>query len=59
MADILRFRPRTRPDPAKRALCQSGFHKWAVVDTPFDVRRGRLVTRQRCTRCGAEKTEAR
>ena len=27
--------------------------------TPFDVKTGRLVTRYRCTRCGATRTEAR
>jgi hypothetical protein len=40
-------------------LCRRGFHKWAVVNQPFDVKRGRLVTCFRCERCGAEKTEAR
>lgn len=41
-------------------LCRSGFHKWEPVnDRPFDVKLGRLVTRYRCARCGAERTETR
>ena len=40
-------------------LCESGFHRWEVVSTPFDVKLGKLVTRYRCKRCGAVKTEAR
>lgn len=59
MADIIPFKRRPKPDPNKRILCQSGFHKWEVVGTPFDVKLGKLVTRYRCSRCGAVKTEAR
>ncbi len=61
MAKIVPFK---RPDPIKRAegltLCKSGFHKWKPeATTPFDSRQGKLVTRLRCGRCGASKTEAR
>lgn len=60
MGDVIKFR-RRRPGEkaAGRGLCRSGFHKWEVVERPFDVRQGRLVTRYRCGRCGAERTEAR
>jgi hypothetical protein len=60
MADILRFRKPTAAECAKgKTLCRSGFHKWAVDgDTTFDSKQGRLVTRLRCTRCGAFKTQA-
>jgi len=37
-------------------LCRRGFHKWA--DEPrkqFDVKQGKLVSMQRCTRCGSQK----
>ncbi|RMG30539.1 MAG: hypothetical protein D6721_03515 [Gammaproteobacteria bacterium] len=57
---VLPFR---RPRPAERhrgkTLCRRGFHEWVVVDTPFDVKSGRLVTRYRCTRCGRLKIQAR
>lgn len=60
-AKVLPFK---RPSPAKkhekRILCESGFHKWVVVqEKQFDVKQGRLVTLYRCARCGATKTEAR
>ena len=59
MADILPFKRPKPQDPGKRILCESVFHRWDVVSTPFDVKLGKLVTRYRCKRCGAVKTEAR
>lgn len=60
MGDILRFKkPRASDKHRGKSLCRSGFHKWEAVDTPFDVRLGRLVTRFRCSRCGAVRTESR
>ncbi|HHJ16731.1 MAG TPA: hypothetical protein ENJ80_08560 [Gammaproteobacteria bacterium] len=54
--------PFKKPAPAQKhrgnTLCRRGFHKWEVVDRPFDVKAGRLVTCWRCRRCGAEKTGA-
>lgn len=42
-----------------RTLCDSGFHKWAVVtERRFDVKRGQLVTAERCTRCGRERVRS-
>jgi hypothetical protein len=60
MADILRFRKPTAAERAKgKTLCSRGFHKWAIDgDTTFDSKQGRLVTRLRCARCGAFKTQA-
>ncbi|MDH5514023.1 MAG: hypothetical protein OEY45_02555 [Gammaproteobacteria bacterium] len=60
MADILRFRKPTAAERAKgNTLCRRGFHKWTVDgDTTFDSKQGRLVTRLRCERCGAFKTQA-
>ena len=45
-------------DKAKAVtLCQSGFHKWKVLpERRFDVREGKLVTTERCERCGLERT---
>jgi hypothetical protein len=38
-------------------LCRQGFHAWEVdKDRAFDSKQGRLVTRRRCRRCGAEET---
>lgn len=60
MADILPFK---KPKPSEKhkgkSLCRSGFHKW-VEDktTDFDSKKGKLVTRYRCARCGLVKTSA-
>lgn len=60
MTNIVPFK---RPGPGERhkgnTLCRRGFHKWVVVNRPFDVKQGRLVTCLRCQRCGIEKTESR
>jgi len=60
MGDVVRFKaPRASDKHRGKTLCRSGFHKWVTVDTPFDVRLGKLVTRLRCSRCGATRTETR
>jgi len=39
-------------------LCSSGFHKWKVdTETRFDVKQGKLMTTQRCTRCNETRTK--
>ena len=57
MGDILPFRKK----PGRRlGLCQHGHHRWVVDKTGvFDVKKGRLVTRYKCQRCGRQKVEAR
>jgi hypothetical protein len=36
-----------------QALCGSGLHKWQnVAAAKFDLKQGKLVTPQRCQRCG-------
>lgn len=38
-------------------LCKSGFHKWQPIpEQRFDVRQGKLITAERCTRCNKERT---
>jgi hypothetical protein len=59
MAKVVPFkRPKASREHKGNTLCRRGFHKWVVVDTPFDVKQGRLVTCYRCERCGTEKTLA-
>lgn len=44
---------------AGRTLCDSGFHKWQVVkQSLFDVKQGKLVTVERCQRCGQQRTRS-
>lgn len=39
-----------------KTLCDSGFHKWELLKaSKFDVRQGKLVSPERCTRCGKER----
>lgn len=61
MSNIVQFkRPKAGDKHKGKMLCKRGFHKWeAEPGTPFDVKTGRLVTRYRCVRCGATRTEAR
>jgi hypothetical protein len=61
--NIVSFRKAKSLRTAKRAagktLCTSGFHKWAVVkNSQFDVKQGKLVTAEQCTRCGLQRIKA-
>lgn len=39
-----------------RVLCDSGFHKWKPLkQSRFDVKQGKLLTPERCERCGCER----
>lgn len=41
-----------------KTLCDSGFHKWEVwKQRTFDVKLGKLVTTERCKRCGEQRTK--
>jgi hypothetical protein len=43
-----------------KTLCTSGFHKWELLSARrFDVKQGRLVSTERCKRCGEERTKLR
>jgi len=58
MGDVVKFRKassRTKADG--KTLCKSGFHRWQIVTArKFDVKQGKLVTLERCERCGKERT---
>ena len=46
---------RARAD--RQTLCRSGFHKWQLLtDRRFDVKAGKLLTAERCRRCGEQRT---
>lgn len=61
MGDIIPFkRPKPKDKHKGKTLCKSGFHKWEIdKEQPFDVKEGKLVTRQRCIRCGEIRTGSR
>lgn len=58
MGDVLPFKaPPKKKASGGKTLCKSGFHKWAVDPRKqFDVRQGKLVTIERCERCGQTRT---
>jgi hypothetical protein len=60
MGDVIQFKKPLLKDKHKgKSLCKSGFHKWEVVITPFDVKKGKMITTYRCARCGQTKTESK
>ena len=57
MGDVIRLKAVKRRRAEGRTLCDSGFHKWQLVtERRFDVREGKLVSLERCKRCGHERT---
>lgn len=59
MSNITSLRKFKQKRAEGKTLCSSGFHKWEVLSArKFDVKQGKLVTAQRCTRCCEERTSA-
>jgi hypothetical protein len=56
--DLKKFKKQKIKARAKGdTLCKSGFHKWAFDGKKqFDVKQGKLVSRQICTRCGKSRS---
>jgi hypothetical protein len=56
--DLNKFRKTQRKARARNiTLCRQGFHKWTFDEAKqFDVKLGKLVSIQRCERCGATRT---
>lgn len=53
-----KFRKRKRRQSGSHTtLCRRGFHKWRFDDRKqFDVKEGKLISIERCERCGATRT---
>jgi co-chaperonin GroES (HSP10) len=50
MSNILPFKKK-KPDKGN-IMCVNNHHKWAIVkEQQFDVKLGKLVTVERCSRC--------
>jgi hypothetical protein len=53
--NIIRLRDARRARAEYKTLCRAGFHKWQVETSGrFDVKQGRLLTVERCRRCGEQ-----
>ena len=62
MTNIINLRTARHAHLKERAkgvtLCGSGFHKWKIdTGASFDVKQGKLITTQRCTRCNETRTK--
>ena len=57
MTNVIKMQHARRTRADRQTLCRSGFHKWQVLtDRRFDVRGGKLLTVDRCRRCGEQRT---
>ncbi|HEY8539129.1 MAG TPA: hypothetical protein VIL28_09690 [Steroidobacteraceae bacterium] len=58
MSNVVSLRKYKQKRAEGKTLCTSGFHKWrAVGERRFDVKHGKLVTTERCARCGSERVK--
>ncbi len=57
MTHVIQLREARRARADRQTLCRSGFHRWQVeTHARFDVREGKLLTVERCRRCGEQRT---
>ncbi len=55
--NVIRLRDARRLRADRQTLCRSGFNKWKVETSGrFDVKQGKLLTVERCRRCGEQRT---
>lgn len=55
-SNVINLKKVKRARAEAKNLCVSGFHKWRpVAGSRFDVHEGRLITPERCQRCGKER----
>ena len=56
MSNVISLKKVKQKRAEGRTLCRAGFHKWeALAARRFDVKQGKLVSTDRCTRCGEER----
>jgi len=60
MSNVIKLSKVKQKRAEVKTLCSHGFHKWSVVKgARFDVRQGKLITTERCERCGKERILAK
>ena len=56
MGDVVKIKNFKRERATGKTYCGAGFHKWEpLAAQQFDVKQGKLVTVERCRRCGATR----
>lgn len=56
MSNVINLKKAKQRRADGKTLCTSGFHKWQLLaGRRFDVKQGRLVSTERCLRCGEER----
>ena len=59
MGDVVKLKKWKRKRAEGKSLCVQGLHKWQLQsERRFDVKLGRLVSAERCSRCGAERVRS-
>lgn len=61
MGDVVPFKKKSLSEKHKgKTLCKSGFHKWEIQqDKQFDVKEGKLITLEKCIRCGKTRVSSK
>jgi hypothetical protein len=55
-SNVIQLKKVKQQRASARNLCVSGFHRWVVVAAArFDVHEGKLITPEKCKRCGKER----
>ena len=58
MTNVLRLRDLRQRRADRQTLCRAGFHKWQILTGGrFDVKQGKLLTAEVCTRCGEKRVK--
>jgi hypothetical protein len=57
MSNVINLKKVKQRRAEGKTLCGSGFHKWQLLtERRFDVKQGKLVSTQRCQRCGERRS---
>ena len=57
MTNVVNLKKVRQKRAEQKTLCDSGFHKWKTLsERRFDVKEGKLISAERCKRCGKERT---
>jgi hypothetical protein len=58
MGELVKIKAFKRARADAKVLCTSGFHRWRTqTEQRFDVKQGKLVSSERCKRCGTVRNK--